>query len=77
VTTTLGATHNPKLVEVPERTLPMVGGRGDPNGSEEFRRAIGTPYAVSYGRHHEIYLSDLRRTAPDRLRTVLRQPVAA
>jgi hypothetical protein len=27
------------------------------------------------GRHHEIYLSDLRRTSPERLRTVLRQPV--
>ena len=26
-------------------------------------------------RHHEIYLSDARRTAPDRLRTILRQPV--
>jgi hypothetical protein len=30
---------------------------------------------VPTGRHHEIYLSDPRRTAPDRLRTVLRQPV--
>lgn len=29
------------------------------------------------GRHHEIYLSDLRRTAPERLRTILRQPVVA
>jgi hypothetical protein len=28
------------------------------------------------GRHHEIYLSDARRTAPDALRTILRQPVA-
>ncbi|MFC4071756.1 GyrI-like domain-containing protein [Actinoplanes subglobosus] len=28
------------------------------------------------GRHHEIYLSDPRRTAPERLRTILRQPVA-
>ena len=28
------------------------------------------------GRHHEVYLSDPRRTAPDRLRTILRQPVA-
>ena len=28
------------------------------------------------GRHHEIYLSDPRRTPPARLRTVLRQPVA-
>ncbi|HYU56616.1 MAG TPA: GyrI-like domain-containing protein [Actinomycetota bacterium] len=28
-----------------------------------------------YGRHHEIYLGDPRRTRPDRLRTILRQPV--
>lgn len=28
------------------------------------------------GDHHEIYLGDPRRTAPERLRTVLRQPVA-
>ncbi|KQV00348.1 hypothetical protein ASC55_14270 [Microbacterium sp. Root322] len=27
------------------------------------------------GRHHEIYLSDLRRTDPAKLRTLLRQPV--
>ena len=27
------------------------------------------------GRHHEIYLSDFRRVAPDRQRTILRQPV--
>jgi len=26
------------------------------------------------GKHHEIYLSDPRRTAPQRLRTVIRQP---
>jgi hypothetical protein len=29
------------------------------------------------GLHHEVYLSDARRTAPERLRTVLRQPVRA
>ncbi len=28
------------------------------------------------GRHHEIYLSDPRRTAPEKLKTVLRQPVS-
>ena len=28
------------------------------------------------GRHHEIYLSDVRRTAPEKLKTILRQPVA-
>lgn len=27
------------------------------------------------GKHHEIYLSDARRVAPEKLRTVLRQPV--
>lgn len=27
------------------------------------------------GHHHEIYLSDPRRTAPEKLRTVIRQPV--
>lgn len=29
------------------------------------------------GTHHEIYLSDPRKAAPERLRTILRQPVAA
>jgi hypothetical protein len=32
---------------------------------------------VPTGRHHEIYLNDPRRTVPVKLRTVLRQPVAA
>jgi hypothetical protein len=30
---------------------------------------------VENGKHHEIYLSDPRRTAPEKLKTVLRQPV--
>ncbi|MBO0686120.1 MAG: GyrI-like domain-containing protein [Candidatus Dormibacteraeota bacterium] len=32
---------------------------------------------VPAGRHHEIYLGDPRRSAPERLRTVIRQPVRA
>ena len=28
------------------------------------------------GKHHEIYLSDPRRTAPEQLKTILRQPVS-
>lgn len=28
------------------------------------------------GKHHEIYLNDMRRTAPDKLRTIIRQPVS-
>jgi hypothetical protein len=27
------------------------------------------------GKHHEIYLNDFRKTAPERLKTVLRQPI--
>jgi hypothetical protein len=30
---------------------------------------------VETGHHHEIYLSDPRKTAPEKLKTVLRQPV--
>ena len=32
-------------------------------------------YAIR-GKHHEIYLSDFRRTKPEKLRTVVRQPCA-
>ena len=28
------------------------------------------------GKHHEIYLSDVRKVAPEKQRTILRQPVA-
>jgi hypothetical protein len=27
------------------------------------------------GKHHEIYLNDPRRTQPEKLKTILRQPV--
>ena len=40
----------------------------------EFLPASGL---VPRGRHHEVYLSDARRTDPAKLRTILRQPVAA
>jgi hypothetical protein len=30
---------------------------------------------TSAGLHHEIYLSDARKTAPEKLKTILRQPV--
>ena len=30
---------------------------------------------VRFGKHHEIYLGDPRRVAPDKLRTVIRQPM--
>lgn len=37
--------------------------------------AIAARGVVPSGRHHEIYLGDPRRCAPERLRTILRQPV--
>ncbi len=39
---------------------------------EEFLPANGL---VETGRHHEIYISDPRKTAPEKLKTILRQPV--
>jgi len=29
------------------------------------------------GKHHEVYLSDARKVEPAKLKTILRQPVAA
>jgi hypothetical protein len=28
-----------------------------------------------YGKHHEVYLSDVRKTSPEKLQTILRQPI--
>lgn len=28
-----------------------------------------------HGKHHEIYLSDPRKSAPEKMKTILRQPV--
>jgi hypothetical protein len=36
---------------------------------------IGEQGGEPHGKHHEIYLSDPSRTAPERMRTVLRQPM--
>lgn len=30
---------------------------------------------VRTGKHHEIYLSDPRRTVPERMKTIIRQPI--
>jgi hypothetical protein len=38
----------------------------------EFVRSQGLEF---HGRHHEIYISDPRRVAPEKLKTILRQPV--
>jgi hypothetical protein len=38
-------------------------------------RAIGAHGSHPRGYHHEIYLGDPRRAAPEKLRTILRQPI--
>jgi hypothetical protein len=43
---------------------------------ERLHRFIGEQGYALTGKHHEIYLGDPRRTAPERLRTIIRQPVA-
>lgn len=42
---------------------------------ERLHRFIAEQGYRRRGKHHEIYLSDPRRTAPERLRTVIRQPM--
>jgi hypothetical protein len=41
----------------------------------QLHRAIAEAGFRPRGRHHEIYLGDPRRAAPDKLRTILRQPI--
>jgi hypothetical protein len=51
-----------------------------PYGTEQvsvmaLHRAIAEHGSRPRGRHHEIYLGDPRTSAPERLRTILRQPI--
>lgn len=39
---------------------------------ERIDRFIGQRGGEMRGKHHEIYLSDFRRTAPERLKTIIR-----
>lgn len=47
----------------------------EPETLERMAASAAAAGLEPHGAHHEIYLGDPRRTAPDRLRTVLRQPV--
>ena len=48
----------------------------EPGTIERLHEAIAAAGLRPRGRHHEIYISDPNRTAPERLKTVIRQPVA-
>ena len=43
---------------------------------ERLHRFIEEQGCQRRGLHHEIYLSDMRRTAPEKLKTIIRQPIA-
>jgi hypothetical protein len=47
----------------------------EPRALERMQAFAGQQGLAFHGRHHEIYLSDPRRVAPERLRTILRHPV--
>jgi len=71
----------PTLVTIPPMNFVAVQGTGDPNEPETLRQmdafAAVQGYEVDFAvrRHHEIYLSDPRRTAPEKCKTVLRHPI--
>ena len=54
-----------KRVDLPQPEGPNI---------ERLHAFIAAEGAALSGRHHEIYLSDMRRTAPDKLKTLIRQP---
>jgi hypothetical protein len=47
----------------------------EPATVEKMQKFAASQKLVFKGLHHEIYLSDPRRVAPEKLRTILRQPV--
>ena len=47
----------------------------EPASLEQMRQLAEDEGLVFHARHHEIYLSDPRRVAPERMRTILRVPV--
>ncbi len=50
--------------------------RGTRPRSKRLHAAIAAAGLRPHGRHHELYLGDPRRSKPERLRTLIRQPVA-
>jgi hypothetical protein len=83
-TKSLPAVRDLRLVSFEERAAAQVLHVG-PYAAEaptiarlhEFLREQGFTFDGHRHKHHEIYLSDPRRAAPDKLRTIIRQPYAA
>ncbi|MFC4107113.1 GyrI-like domain-containing protein [Micromonospora zhanjiangensis] len=64
------------LAEGPSAQILHVGPFSEePATLDRLMAFIGERGLRMHGKHHEIYLSDHRRTAPEKLRTILRYPV--
>lgn len=78
--------NKPAIVDIPAMNYIAVRGEGDPNpeDSEPETVALMHEYMLNQGYalditdkrlHHEIYLSDARKTPPEKLKTVIRHPI--
>lgn len=47
----------------------------EPETLQQIEKFMKTNNLIKNGLHHEIYLSDFRKTKPDKLKTILREPV--
>jgi len=68
-----------RFLDLPERRFVMIDGLGsyaaERPSIEALHHAIVTAGFKPAGRHHEIYLGDPRRGAPEKVKTLLRQAV--
>ncbi len=60
----MGEWHDSNWIEIPRITV---------KAAHEF---IDEQGGIKTGKHHEIYLSDMRKAVPEKWRTIIRQPFA-
>ena len=58
--------NKPEIVNVPKANYIAVRGKGNLNENDLSKDRL----------HHEIYLSDARKVAPEKWKTVIRHPIA-
>jgi hypothetical protein len=68
-----------KRVEIPAHRAVQILHKGsfdkEPESLQEISSFMKEHAFQQGGQHHEIYLSDFRKTVPDKLRTILREPI--
>lgn len=72
----LSALRYERWAEGPSAQIMHIGSYAtEPESIVALHRAIAEHGSAPRGRHHEIYLGDPRTSAPEKLRTILRQPI--